>query len=230
MWKNLKENRSFQFVVGLATIWFGWVLYRDGWLHAFGSGEYEGFGDAQWAAMGATLLATAVSFVQMIGILTLGVLSGLLPHVEEGFRWLTSTLKSLAHKGRAAASEWRKAEKVDGEWNWKPLAAVILTGVLWAGGHLSTAWDFIADNIPNVVEVLPRGESNGRLIPDGRDGRSNGVDFTPIADDRDDSIGERDREEIVPDDSDKRDSGSVGGRSSDKGKRKPLGRLRLWRR
>ena len=114
MWKNLKENKSFQFVIGLATIWFGWVLYRDGWLHAFSSGGYEGFGDAQWAAMGATLLATAVSFVQMIGILTLGVLSGLLPHVEEGFRWLTSTLKSLAKKGHAAASEWRKAEKVEG--------------------------------------------------------------------------------------------------------------------
>ena len=230
MWKNLKENKSFQFVIGLATIWFGWVLYRDGWLHLFATEGSDGYGSAEWAALGATLLASAVSFVQLIGILTIGVLSGLLPHVEEGARWLGRLIKRGSEKAVQAAKDWKNSEKVEGEWNWKPLAAAVRAGLLWTGGHLNTAWDWAWDNIPDIVEVLPRGESNGRLVPDGRDGRSDGVDFTPIADDRDDSIGERDREEIVPDDSDKRDSGSVGGRSSDKGKWKPFGRLRLWRR
>ena len=234
MWKNLKENKSFQFVIGLATIWFGWVLYRDGWLHAFSSGEYEGFGDAQWAAMGATLLATAVSFVQMIGILTLGVLSGLLPHVEEGFRWLTSTLKSLAKKGRAAASEWRKAEKVEGEWNWKPLAAAILASVLWAGGHLSTAWDFIADNIPSIVETLPRGEAQGRPVLDERDGHTGDIDLTPQPEDRKEIEVDGDREEAVPVEPVCPRCGVDDCRCDDGGRKKgrkfPLGRLRLWKR
>lgn len=232
MWKNLKENRSFQFVIGLATIWFGWVLYRDGWLRAFSDVGYEGFGDAQWAALAATLIGTAVSFIQMIGILTLGVLSGLLPHVEEGARWLGQTLKTLAQKGRAAASEWRKSEKKEGEWNWKPLATAILASMLWAGGHLSTAWDFVADNLPNIVENLPRGEANGRPVLDERDGHSGDLDLTPKPQDREEIVIDGDREKVVPIEPVCPRCGVDDCRCSkgSSSKRRPLGRLRLWRR
>tara|TARA_R100000406_G_scaffold32567_1_gene21312 strand:+ start:2408 stop:3112 length:705 start_codon:yes stop_codon:yes gene_type:complete len=234
MWKNLKDNKSFQFVVGLATIWFGWVLYRDGWLHAFANPPQEGFGDAQWAALGATLLASAVSFVQLIGILTIGVLSGLLPHVEEGARWLGRLLRKSSQKAVEAAKNWKNAEKVEGEWNWKPLAATILAGALWAGGHLSTAWDFIVDHVDDVVEVLPRGEAGGRPVLDERDGHTGDLDFDPILDDRGEVIVDGDREEIVPDES---VCGQCGvspcrcdKKESQRKRKFPLGRLRLWKR
>jgi len=230
MWKNLKENKSFQFVIGLATIWFGWVLYRDGWLHLFATEGSDGYGSAEWAALGATLLASAVSFVQLIGILTIGVLSGLLPHVEEGARWLGRLVKRGSEKAVQAAKDWKNAEKVEGEWNWKPLAAAVLAGLLWTGGHLNTAWDWAWDNIPDIVEVLPRGESNGRLVPDGRDGLTGDLDLTPITDDREEIRVDEDRETPVPDDSGDCDNGSKHRKGVSDGKRKPLGRLRLWRR
>jgi len=169
MLKNIKENKSAQFVAGLATIWFGWVLYRDGWFHLFATEGSDGYGSAELAALGATLLASAVSFVQLIGILTLGVLSGLLPHVEEGARLLRRWISRGSQKAVQAAKDWKNSEKVEGEWNWKPLAAAVLAGLLWTGGHLNTAWDWIADHVDDVVEVLPRGESNDRPVLDERD-------------------------------------------------------------
>lgn len=233
MWKNLKENKSFQFIVGLGTIWFGWVLYRDGWLHAFSSGGYEGFGDAQWAALGATLLASAVSFVQLIGILTIGALSGLLPHVEEGARWMSRLLRRGSQKAVQAAKDWKNAEKVEGEWNWKPLAATILAGVLWTGGHLNTAWDFIVDHVDDVVEVLPRGEAEGRPVLDDRDGHTGDLDLTPQPEDRKEIRGDEDREEAVPVEPVCGDCGVSPcrcDRGSSKKRKFPLGRLRLWKR
>lgn len=234
MWKNLKENKSFQFVVGLATIWFGWVLYRDGWFHLFASEGQEGFGNAEWAALGATLLGTAVSFVQLIGILTLGVLSGILPHVEEGARWLRGVLSRGSQKAVQAAKDWKNAEKVEGEWNWKPLAASVLAFFLWTGGHLNTAWDFIVDHVDDVVEVLPRGEANGRPVLDERDGHDGSIDLTPQPEDRKEIRGDEDRKEALPYE-------PVCPRcgvspcccdSKSKGKKRnfPLGRLRLWKR
>lgn len=232
MWKNLKENRSFQFVTGLATIWFGWVLYRDGWIHLFASEGQEGFGSAEWAALGATLLASAVNFVQMIGILTLGVLSGLLPHVEEGARWLSRLLKKGSQKAVQAAKDWKNSEKVEGEWNWKPLAAWVLAGLLWTGGHLNTAWDFIQDNLPDVVEVLPRGESNDRLIPDGRDGHTGDLDLSPEPNDREEIVIDGDREEALPFEPacPKCGNSDCKCNKGSSSKRRPLGRLRLWKR
>ena len=234
MLKNIRENKSAQFIAGLATIWFGWVLYRDGWLYAFSNPPEEGFGDAQWAALAATLIGTAVSFVQLIGILTLGVLSGLLPHVEEGARLLRRLLVKAREKAAQAVKDWRNKEKVEGEWNWKPLAAVVLAGVLWTGGQLGVIWDSIVDNIPNVIEVLPRGESNGRLVPDGRDGHIGDLDLTPKPKDRAKPDGQGDRKAVTPDDSGSSHGGDLGKRGSDPKpqpkEREKRGRLRLFKR
>ena len=230
MLKNIKENKSAQFIVGLATIWFGWVLYRDGWFHLFATEGSDGYGSAELAALGATLLASAVSFVQLVGILTLGVLSGLLPHVEEGARLLRRWISRGSQKAVQAAKDWKNSEKVEGEWNWKPLAAAVLAGLLWTGGHLNTAWDWIADHVDDVVEVLPRGESNDRPVLDERDGRTGDIDLTPITDDREEAPVDEDRETPVPDDSGDCDDGGKHRKGVQDSKRKPLGRLRLWRR
>ena len=213
MLKSLKENKSAQFIAGAATIWFAWVLYRDGWLDLFFRDNEDGDGfasPAEWAAIGATLLAAAVNFVQFVGICTLGVLSGLLPHAEEGLRWLSQAVKKFAVWAKQAVSGWQNAEKVEGQWNWKPLAAVVLASVLWTGGHLGTIWDSIVDSVPNVVEDLPRGESDGRPVPDERDGRTRGIDFTPKPKDRTGSVGTQDRTQTLPDDTRSGDSGTVG--------------------
>lgn len=233
MLKNLKNNKSAQFIAGAATIWFAWVLYRDGWLDLFFREKPDGDGfasPAEWAAIGATLLAAAVNFVQFVGICTLGVLSGLLPHAEDGLRWLSQVAKKFAVWARQAISEWQSSEKVEGQWNWKPLAAVVLASVLWTGGHIGSIWDAIVDAVPNVVEDLPRGESDGRPVSDERDGRTRGIDLTPQPKDRTGSVGPKDRTQAVLDDTRSSDSRTVGQGSNQKGERRGGGLLGLRKR
>jgi hypothetical protein len=43
------------------------------------------------------------------------------------------------------------------QWNWKPLAAIILSWVLWSNGALAEVWDVIKDTITNE-EVIPEGK------------------------------------------------------------------------
>ena len=152
---NLKSNRAFQSVVGAGTLWLLWVLYRDGWIDAILNRDEdpEGFeGPEVWIAVGQALL----SFVQLVGIVTIGIVSGILPHVESMLEFLGKQIKALLEQAKVFVAKNKDAEPGE-QWNWKPLAAIVLSWVLWSNGALIEVWDVIKDTITNE-EVIPEGK------------------------------------------------------------------------
>lgn len=147
---KLRDNKSFQTIVGAGVIYVLFRLWRDGWISWLLGNDpaSEGFSSpAVWLAVGQAIL----SFVQMVGILAIGVVSGVLPHLEDAIEMAGKGVKSLAVKGRDLAKNWKNAEKKEGQFNWKPAASILLAWVLWSGGHLSTIIDAAWDLIPNVI-------------------------------------------------------------------------------
>ena len=170
MFKNLKSNKSFQTIVGALTLWMAYCLYRDGWVDWFLGKEYQtdeqGFGNsALWLSVGSALL----SFVQMVGVITIGIVSGILPHVPvflnivaEWIRELTAGLKNLV-------VNWKNSPKrEDGRFNWKPFLAILISWFLWSAGHLNSLKDRVIDVLPvvidGVVEDLPVGKSQAVIF------------------------------------------------------------------
>jgi hypothetical protein len=152
---NLKENKAFQTIVGAGTLYVAWVLWRDGWFHwAFNGGSDEGFSNTQLLLeIGGALLA----FTQMVGIITIGIVSGILPHLDDLLGWCAAWVKKGVTEARRALSEWKGKEKTEGQWNWRPLATIVLGWVLWTGGHIETVWDHVTDLI-SVEDIIPQGK------------------------------------------------------------------------
>ena len=148
---SIKTNKSFQTIVGAFVLYSFWVLYRDGWIDYLLNGKSdEGYGDAQLIlALGAMLL----NFVQMVGVVTIGVVSGLLPKLEPVFDWLSLQAKAIASQSIKKISSKRE----DGEWDWKPLAFVILLYLLVSSGKLGQIWDYITERRRLSFDTNPVG-------------------------------------------------------------------------
>ncbi len=151
---KLRDNRAFQTVVGGAVLYLTFQLWQEGLFdRLLNKDESEGFeGPEVWIAVGQALL----SFVQLVGIITIGIVSGILPHLESMLEFLGKQLRGLFDKGREFVAKNKDAQPGE-QWNWKPLAAIILSWFLYANGILGEAWEVIKDNITNE-EVLPEGK------------------------------------------------------------------------
>ncbi|MCP4898492.1 MAG: hypothetical protein GY906_16075, partial [bacterium] len=138
---SVKENKAFQTIVGAGVIYIGFVLWRDGWVEwAFSSQPQEGFGNGQLlVALGAAIL----SFVQLVGIVTIGIVSGVLPHLDGLGDKAAELIRRGLASARGALSDYRNRDKPERSWDWKPLAAIILAVVLLRGGVL-----------PKIVSVV----------------------------------------------------------------------------
>ena len=171
MLSNMKNNKTFQTIVGGFTLYLTWCLYRDGWIDWILNKDYQadeqGFGNsALWLSIGAAVL----NFVQMVGILTIAVVSGILPHVDDALKMILGWIKSLTASLKNYVDNWRKAEKKDkdGKFNWKPFLAVIVGWLLWVNGALDSVKDRVIDVIPVVidgqVENLPVGKESAVIF------------------------------------------------------------------
>ena len=152
---KLKENKAFQTIVGAGMIYLCFILWRDGWFEAILNRDEdpEGFeGPEVWIAVGQALL----SFIQLVGIITIGIVSGVLPHLESMLEFLGKQIKSLLEQAKIFVAKNKDAESGE-QWNWKPLAAIVLSWVLWSNGALTEVWDVIKDTITNE-EVIPEGK------------------------------------------------------------------------
>lgn len=150
---TIKDNKTFQTIVGAATLYLIYVLWRDGWIEwVFGDRDPEpGFSNAQlWLAVWSAI----ISFVQLVGIVTIGVVSGVLPHVNSLIEFASKKLT----EGIAFAKNWiienRGKTKDEGQWDWRPLAVLILTYALWTGGQLSEIWKSIEGLIPDAISTV----------------------------------------------------------------------------
>lgn len=144
---SIKQNSTFQFIVGACTLYVAYVvLIREGWLGWFLSDpeEAEGFGDSSQLLI--AVISALVSFTQLCGIVTIGVVSGILPHVQDFMEFAVDQIKRLIAKLKAGA------DKNKADWDWRPLAAIALSYVLWTGGQIQDMWSLLLDAIPHRIE------------------------------------------------------------------------------
>ena len=78
--RAIKENKVAQTIVGAGMIYIGYILWRDGWFSAFFADPGKGMRSSQLAW---ELAAAVLSFVQLVGIVTMAVAFKILPHVDD---------------------------------------------------------------------------------------------------------------------------------------------------
>jgi hypothetical protein len=108
----MKDNRAFHFCVGLFLLFLGWKLYETGWVQdAFGDKDPDAVESVDLVAM---FITAAVSAVEMVGVVALGLVAGLQPlavsFMESLTKWrkpasdgvdqgkLTETLQSIVDR------------------------------------------------------------------------------------------------------------------------------------
>ncbi len=101
---DLKSNKSFQFICGVGTLVFAFYLYSNGAFSFLFRDEPEGMESVSLATL---LISAAVSTCQMIGIISIGIVSGLLAPLAE---WTVDTVRSKFPKVKDAGS---RVETVD---------------------------------------------------------------------------------------------------------------------
>ena len=144
---KLKDNRTFQFIVGCATLYVLYVvLIREGWMAWFlaDDEQVEGFGDSSQLLI--LVVSALVNFCQLCGIITIGIVSGVLPHINVFLDFASRKIKELIAKLRNGASKDKE------DWDWRPLAAIVLSYVLWTGGQLQNVWSLLRDATLDRIE------------------------------------------------------------------------------
>ena len=95
----LKENKSFQFLVGAFVLFLAWKCYTAGVFDVLLSGDDgEGFNSA---GLLVALGSAAVSAVQLVGVCAILIVSGLQPLAEKAVDYL----RGLFPKASAAADK-----------------------------------------------------------------------------------------------------------------------------
>lgn len=150
---KLTNNRTFNIIIGAATLYFAFSLWRDGWFDWFlnGRDDSEGYSNSQlWITLGSLVL----SFLEMVGIATIAIVTGVLPHVETMFTWAAKQLKALIQSARDSISKKDDSSPNGEQWDWRPLAVILLSWMLWTGGQLESLWNVLIDAIPDRVDVV----------------------------------------------------------------------------
>jgi hypothetical protein len=142
----MKDNKAAQTIVGALVLYVIFKLWSAGYFSP--AEESEGFSNTDlWLAVGSAIL----SFVQLVGLISISIALKLLPAFETMANWAAGQIKGLIEKAKESISQEKKAE---GSWDWRPLAMVILSYLLWSGGQLAVIWERIKDVVPNAVEVI----------------------------------------------------------------------------
>ena len=105
---ELKQNKSFQFICGCLTIAFGWYLYKNQVFDILlNRGDSEGLESAPLATL---ILTSLVSAVQMVGLISIGIVSGILKPAAE---FVVDWLRGRFPKVDSAASKIEDAIDID---------------------------------------------------------------------------------------------------------------------
>lgn len=105
---ELKQNKSFQFICGCLTITFIWYLYKNQVFEIFFSNnEGEGLESVPLATL---ILTSLVSAIQLVGIISIGIVSGILKPAAE---WVVDAIRNRFPKVDQAASKIEDAVDLD---------------------------------------------------------------------------------------------------------------------
>lgn len=78
---KLRDNKSFVFLCGCATIWFAFYCWKQGLLDWFLVEESEGYQST--SALAIIVLQAAYSAISMVGLIAIGIVSGILKPIAE---------------------------------------------------------------------------------------------------------------------------------------------------
>jgi hypothetical protein len=99
----LKENKSFQFLVGCFVLFLAYKLYTVGFFTwVFEDPETEGYQNVQLVPL---LLTAAVSAVQMVGVLAIMIVGGLSPLVESLVDKVKNNIPKIGNGKNSTANE-----------------------------------------------------------------------------------------------------------------------------
>lgn len=90
----LRDNKSFQFLVGCFVLFLVWKLYVIGAFEWFLRQDTEGFESVSLATL---FLTAAVSAVQMVGLVAIMVVGGLAPAAERAVDYLRAKMPKFNH-------------------------------------------------------------------------------------------------------------------------------------
>lgn len=142
----MRDNKAAQTIVGALVLYVAFKLWSAGYFSP--AEESEGFSNTDlWLAIGSSIL----SFVQLVGLLSISIALKLLPAFETMADYVFGQLKALIEKAKDSIS---KEKKEEGAWDWRPLAMIILSYLLWSGGQLGVIWERIKDVVPDAIEVI----------------------------------------------------------------------------
>ena len=85
----LRNNKSFQFLVGCFVLFLAWKLYAVGAFDWFLEKDTEGFESVSLVSL---LLTAAVSAIQMVGLVAIMVVGGLAPAAENAVDYLRAKM------------------------------------------------------------------------------------------------------------------------------------------
>jgi len=142
----MKSNKAAQTIAGALVLYVIFKLWSAGYFSP--AEESEGFSNTDlWLAIGSSVL----SFVQLVGLIAISIALKLLPAFETMANWAAGQVKGLIEKAKESIS---KDKKEEGAWDWRPLAMVVLSYLLWSGGQLGVIWERIKDVVPDAIEVI----------------------------------------------------------------------------
>ncbi len=88
----MRENKSFQFLVGCFTLFLVYKLYAIGAFDWFFSEETEGYESVPLVTL---FITAAVSAVQMVGLVAIMIVGGLAPTAERAVDYLRAKMPKL---------------------------------------------------------------------------------------------------------------------------------------
>ena len=146
---DLKSNRSFRVLVGGFVIYVAFRLWQDGWFSR-SYDDADGFGNADLVLAVGSMV---VNFLELVGIASIAVVSGILPELSKISDWIGNQFASLLERYKSGAN------KDDPAFDWRPLIVVVLLYLFISTGRASVLVDGIKrligiDSVPTDVSSV----------------------------------------------------------------------------
>lgn len=136
---SLRENKTFQVIVGAFCVYAAWKLYRWGVVDWFlGVDDSESYGNAQLLIALGTIV---VNFLQMVGVAAIGISAGILPEATKVADFISEKIKGVVATYNAGR------DKDDPTFDWRPLLIVLVIWMLVSSGKLSSIVNRVIESI-----------------------------------------------------------------------------------
>ncbi len=142
---SLRDNKSFQVIIGAFVVYAAYRLWRSGVLLGFMAGEPEGYGNTQLLL---TVGVIVVDFLQLVGIAAIGIVSGILPELQSIVTWLQNWIRNVIDKYKAGS------DNSTADFDWRPIIFIVIAYMLFSSGKLTVVYDLVRNLITPSIEPV----------------------------------------------------------------------------